>query len=67
MAAANAVRTAAISPRLALICRRAKGRLPFSFTIDRQGLLAEDGWKEKQPVWTHERLDQLVTPLLASA
>ena len=42
-------------------------RLPVSFTIDRQGLLAEDGWKEKKPAWTRERLDQLVTPLLASA
>jgi peroxiredoxin len=42
-------------------------RLPVSFTIDRQGLLVENGWKEKQPAWTRERLDQLVTPLLASA
>lgn len=42
-------------------------RLPVSFTIDRQGRLAEDGWKEKQPVWTRERLDQIVTPLLAPA
>ena len=42
-------------------------RLPVSFTIDRQGRLAEDGWKEKKPVWTRERLDQLVTPLLAGA
>src|SRR6516164_5171778 len=42
-------------------------RLPVSFTIDRQGLLAEDGWKEKKPAWTRERLDQLVAPLLASA
>lgn len=41
-------------------------RLPVSFTIDRQGLLAEDGWKEKKPAWTRERLDQLVSPLLAS-
>jgi peroxiredoxin len=41
-------------------------RLPVSFTIDRQGLLAEDGWKEKKPAWTRERLDQLVAPLLAS-
>ena len=41
-------------------------RLPVSFTIDRQGLLAADGWKEKKPAWTRERLDQLVTPLLAS-
>jgi peroxiredoxin len=42
-------------------------RLPVSFTIDRQGRLAEDGWKEKQPAWTRERLDQVVTPLLAAA
>ena len=42
-------------------------RLPVSFTIDRQGRLAEDGWQEKQPAWTRERLDQLVTPLLAAA
>ena len=40
-------------------------RLPVSFTIDRRGRLAENGWKEKQPVWTRERLDQVVTPLLA--
>jgi cytochrome c biogenesis protein CcmG/thiol:disulfide interchange protein DsbE len=42
-------------------------RLPVSFTIDRQGLLAEDGWKEKKPAWTRERLDQLVAPLLAAS
>jgi peroxiredoxin len=42
-------------------------RLPVSFTIDRQGRLAEDGWKERQPAWTRERLDQIVTPLLAAA
>ena len=41
-------------------------RLPVSFTIDRQGRLAADGWKEKHPVWTRERLDQLVTPLLST-
>ena len=41
-------------------------RLPVSFTIDREGRLAEDGWKEKHPAWTRERLDQLVTPLLAA-
>jgi cytochrome c biogenesis protein CcmG, thiol:disulfide interchange protein DsbE len=39
-------------------------RLPVSFTIDRQGLLAVDGWKEKNPSWTRERLEQVVTPLL---
>src|SRR6516162_5605651 len=27
-------------------------RLPVSFTIDRQGRLAADGWKEKKPAWT---------------
>ena len=40
-------------------------RLPVSFTIDRAGLLVEDGWKEKQPSWTRERLERIVTPLLA--
>lgn len=42
-------------------------RLPVSFTIDRRGLLAEDGWKEKQPAWSRERLEQVVTPLLAES
>jgi peroxiredoxin len=41
-------------------------RLPVSFTIDRQGRLAEDGWKEKHPVWTQARLDEVVTPLLGA-
>ena len=41
-------------------------RLPVNFTIDRAGRLAEDGWKVKQPAWTSERLEQVVTPLLAS-
>jgi cytochrome c biogenesis protein CcmG, thiol:disulfide interchange protein DsbE len=39
-------------------------RLPVSFTVDRQGRLAEDGWKEKKPAWTRQRLDEVVTPLL---
>jgi len=39
-------------------------RLPVSFVIDRAGVLAMDGWKEKQPVLTAERLAQVVTPLL---
>jgi len=42
-------------------------RLPVSFTVDRQGRLAEDGWKVKKPVWTRERLDEVVTPLLTGA
>ncbi|HUK03135.1 MAG TPA: TlpA disulfide reductase family protein [Steroidobacteraceae bacterium] len=39
-------------------------RLPVNFTIDRAGRLIEDGWKEKQPGWTPQRLEQIVTPLL---
>jgi cytochrome c biogenesis protein CcmG/thiol:disulfide interchange protein DsbE len=39
-------------------------RLPVNFTIDRAGRLIEDGWKEKTPSWTPERLAELVTPLL---
>lgn len=41
-------------------------RLPVNFTIDRAGRLAENGWKEKKPSWTAERLEQVVTPLLAA-
>jgi len=41
-------------------------RLPVSFTIDRKGLLVDDGWLDKKPVWTQERLDRIVTPLLAA-
>lgn len=40
-------------------------RLPVSFTIDRTGVLVDDGWKDKQPSWTQERLQRVVTPLLA--
>lgn len=39
--------------------------LPVSFTIDRAGRLIDDGWKDKNPVWTRERLEQVVAPLLA--
>lgn len=38
--------------------------LPVSFTIDRDGKLIDNGWKDKQPTWTQQRLDQVVTPLL---
>jgi cytochrome c biogenesis protein CcmG/thiol:disulfide interchange protein DsbE len=41
--------------------------LPVSFTIDRDGRLADNGWKDKQPVWTTDRLDKIVTPLLVRA
>jgi len=40
-------------------------RLPVNFTIDRAGRLVQDGWNEKQPSWTAERLDEIVTPLLS--
>jgi thiol-disulfide isomerase/thioredoxin len=40
-------------------------RLPVNFTIDRTGRLVDDGWKDKQPTWTAERLQQIVTPLLS--
>ncbi|MDB6014552.1 MAG: macromolecule metabolism [Gammaproteobacteria bacterium] len=39
-------------------------RLPVNFTIDRAGLLVEDGWQERKPSWTAERLEEVVTPLL---
>jgi len=38
--------------------------LPVSFVIDRQGRLAVDGWKDKDPAWTSQRLERDVTPLL---
>ncbi len=41
-------------------------RIPVNFTIDREGRLVDNGWKDKQPVWTQERLDRIVTPLLMS-
>lgn len=39
-------------------------RLPVSFIVDRKGLLVHDGWKDKQPELTRDRLEQVVTPLL---
>lgn len=38
--------------------------IPVSFTIDRSGRLADDGWRDKHPVWTAERLERVVSPLL---
>lgn len=40
--------------------------LPVSFTIDRNGNLVDNGWKDTSPAWTQARLDQVVTPLLGS-
>jgi len=42
-------------------------RLPVNFTIDRAGRLIDDGWKDKKPTWTAERLERIVTPLLAAS
>ena len=39
-------------------------RIPVNFTIDAQGRLIDDGWKDKEPTWTAERLEHIVTPLL---
>lgn len=40
-------------------------RLPVTFVIDRSGRLAYNGWNDKQPVWTRERLESMLAPLLA--
>jgi thiol-disulfide isomerase/thioredoxin len=40
-------------------------RLPVNFTLDRAGRLANNGWETKNPVWTSESLEQIVTPLLS--
>jgi cytochrome c biogenesis protein CcmG, thiol:disulfide interchange protein DsbE len=42
-------------------------RIPVNFTIDRKGNLVNNGWQEKQPTWTAERLDRIVTPLLGAS
>ncbi|MHA6824303.1 TlpA disulfide reductase family protein [Ralstonia pseudosolanacearum] len=39
-------------------------RLPVNFTIDRKGLLADNGWDAHEPAWTAERLEHVITPLL---
>ena len=39
-------------------------RIPVNFTIDRKGRLADNGWDDRKPVWTPERLARIVQPLL---
>jgi cytochrome c biogenesis protein CcmG/thiol:disulfide interchange protein DsbE len=39
-------------------------RIPVNFTINREGRLIDDGWKDKDSTWTAERLERVVTPLL---
>ena len=41
--------------------------LPVSFVIDRDGLLVYNGWNDKNPVWTSDRLQRIVAPLLGQA
>ncbi|MGH8211972.1 MAG: peroxiredoxin family protein [Rhodanobacteraceae bacterium] len=41
--------------------------LPVNFTIDRNGDLADNGWKDEDPMWTRERLERVVTPLLKAS
>jgi cytochrome c biogenesis protein CcmG, thiol:disulfide interchange protein DsbE len=38
-------------------------RIPVNFTINREGQLIDNGWKEKDSTWTAERLERVVTPL----
>ncbi|HXA37307.1 MAG TPA: TlpA disulfide reductase family protein [Steroidobacteraceae bacterium] len=42
-------------------------RIPVNFTINREGQLIDNGWKEKDSTWTAERLDRVVTPLLENS
>jgi cytochrome c biogenesis protein CcmG/thiol:disulfide interchange protein DsbE len=39
-------------------------RIPVSFNVGRDGMLVDNGWNDKEPVWTAERLERIVTPLL---
>ena len=39
-------------------------RLPVNFTIDRAGMLVDNGWDDSSPAWTAERLEKVLTPLL---
>ena len=40
-------------------------RMPANFTIGRDGRLADNAWDDEQPSWTPERLQKIITPLLA--
>lgn len=39
-------------------------RIPVNFTINREGQLIDNGWKDKESTWTPARLERIVTPLL---
>jgi cytochrome c biogenesis protein CcmG/thiol:disulfide interchange protein DsbE len=38
--------------------------VPVSFVIDKKGRLAYNGWEDKQPGWTAEKLQTVIDPLL---
>jgi cytochrome c biogenesis protein CcmG/thiol:disulfide interchange protein DsbE len=40
-------------------------RMPVNFTIGRDSRLVENGWQLKDSTWTQQRLEQVVSPLLA--
>lgn len=42
-------------------------KLPVNFTLDRKGVLVDNSWNDERPDWTPERLERIVTPLLAPA
>jgi cytochrome c biogenesis protein CcmG/thiol:disulfide interchange protein DsbE len=39
-------------------------RLPVSFVIGRDGRLVDNGWDDREPTWTAEKLQRIVDPLL---
>jgi len=38
--------------------------MPVNLTINPEGQLIDNGWKDKDSTWTAERLERVVTPLL---
>jgi cytochrome c biogenesis protein CcmG, thiol:disulfide interchange protein DsbE len=42
-------------------------RIPVNFTINREGQLIDNGWKDKDSTWTAERLERVVTPLFKNS
>ena len=39
-------------------------RIPANFTIDRAGLLRDNGWDDREAIFTAARLQEIVVPLL---
>jgi cytochrome c biogenesis protein CcmG, thiol:disulfide interchange protein DsbE len=39
--------------------------IPVNFTIDRKGLLYQNGWADKDATWTAERFNRIIIPLLS--